>query len=140
MRGRFRWAPRTTRRTRAQALVELALILPMFLFLVMAALQLALVAVVWVSLQGIVQDTARWMAVSSTAALPTVGNCNPSGTNPNYPRPRWADGNDGKVYRNCILPPLLLSTNFVDANWVWTPACANGADCYGTGVRTSTTI
>lgn len=137
MLGRFRWARRFAPRTRAQAMVELALVLPMFLFLVMAALQLALVAVVWISLQGLTQNTTRWMAVSSIAPAPTSLSCAPSGTNALYPRPRWADGNDGKLYRNCILPPLLRQSNFDDSKWIWSPACANGTDCFATGVRTT---
>ncbi len=64
-------------RASAQALVEMALILPIFLFMVIGALQAALVAMVWIGLQGVAQDTTRWMAVSSSAALPTAGNCNP---------------------------------------------------------------
>jgi len=117
----------------AQAMVELALLLPALLLLVMGALQIALLCIVWVGLQSLVQDTARWMAVSSPVAVPTTGNCAPTGTNPNYPRPRWATGDDGTAYRNCTLPPLVLAANFT--SWNWTPACATGVDCYGTGVR-----
>jgi len=121
------------RRTRAQAMVELALILPIFLFMVMGALQLSLIAIVWIGLQGITQDTARWMASSSPAPLPTVGNCSPSGSNANWPRPRWANGNDGTGYRDCYLPPLVQSANFTA--WTWNPSCASGADCWGAGTR-----
>jgi hypothetical protein len=114
-------------------MVEFALVLPVFIFLIMGALQMALLCLVWIGLQGVVQDTARWMSISSQAPTPISGNCNPTGTNPLYPRPRWANGNDGVTYRDCNLPPPLVAANFTA--WNWTPACTSGSDCLASGVR-----
>src|SRR4051794_25591485 len=130
------WGGRRGRasRRRGQALVELALILPVLLFLVMGVLQLAALGMVWVNLQGLVQDSARWMAISSQAPSPGAAPTCTAGTT-NYPRPRWADGLDGINYRNCNVSGLLVPANFV--SWTWTPACANGTDCAAAGLRTS---
>jgi hypothetical protein len=113
-----RWWQRRNRR--GQALVEFALVAPLMVFLVMAALQVAMVSMIHITLQGLAQDTARYMAISSAAS-------------PNYPRPRWADGDDGISYCNTSMPSLLQAARFTQ--WEWTPACAAGVDCISTGVR-----
>ncbi len=123
---------RAPRRRRGQALVELALVLPIMLFLVMGILQIAALGIVWISLQNIAQDTARWMAVSSTAPAPgPAPACAPTTTN--YPRPRWANGNDGVNYRNCNKAPILLESNFTA--WTWDPPCSVCTDCFAAGLR-----
>lgn len=125
---------------RGQSLVEFALLLPTLLFLVMGALQIGLLCLVTMSLQGIAQDTARWYAMSSRAypndsrvQVDCAGLANTS----RWPRARWADGRDSEtiVYRNCNLPPILRPENFT--RWEWTPACGNGQDCYAAGTRTA---
>src|SRR4051794_6126746 len=134
-----RWIGRRGRgpRRRGQALVELALILPVLLFLVMGVLQVAALGMVWVNLQGLVQDTARWMAISSQAPSPGAAPTCTAGTT-NYPRPRWADGLDGVSYMNCNASGLLRGTNFSTfATLTWTPACSSGTDCAAAGLRTS---
>jgi hypothetical protein len=120
-------------RRRGQALVELALLLPVFLFLTMGVLQVAALAMVWINLQGLTQDTARWMAVSSQGPSYNA-DCTTNTTTHVYPRPRWADGDDGLNYVRCSgAPPvagafrLLQPANF--STPVWTPTCANGVDC-----------
>ncbi|HLH27229.1 MAG TPA: TadE family protein [Chloroflexota bacterium] len=120
-------------RDRGQALVELALILPILLFLTMGAIQVAALGMVWISLQGLTQDTARWMAISSQAP-PPLSNCT-DGTSL-WPRPRWADGNDGAYYMNCHASGLLRGTSFSSfATLTWSPACGNGTDCFAAGLR-----
>jgi hypothetical protein len=114
----------------AQSMVEFALVLPVFLFMVMGAIQIAMLCMVWISLQALAQDTVRWMTISSQAPPPTAACAAGTST---WPRPRWADGNDGVNYRNCNLNPLLVSGNFTA--WTWNPPCANGADCFASGVR-----
>ncbi|HEY7060348.1 MAG TPA: TadE family protein [Chloroflexota bacterium] len=134
----LRWG-RAGSRGRGQALVEMALILPMFLFLMMGILQVAALAMVWISLQGITQDMARWMAVSSpnasTGALPAYNSdCSANTTLHVYPRPRWADGDDGLNYLRCnASSPLLRGANFSAPTW--SPACTNGTDCAAAGLR-----
>jgi hypothetical protein len=121
-------------RRHGQALVELALILPVLLFLVMGVLQIAALAMVWINLQGLVQDSARWMAISSQSPPPGAApSCTPGTTT--YPRPRWADGDDGVNYRNCNVSGLLVPANFT--SWAWSPACDSGVDCAANGLRTS---
>ena len=124
---------RYANRSRAQALVETAFILPVFLFMIMCALQLALFCMVWVSLQGLAQDTARWMSISSQAPTPNADCSMPSGANPLWPRPRWANGTDGWNYIKCSLPPLIKDTNLSAP--VWSPACGSGVDCFASGAR-----
>jgi hypothetical protein len=122
-------------RRRGQALVELAIMLPIFLFLMMGIIQVGALAMVWIALQGVAQDNARWLAVSSQARPPTAA-CNWTTQNSNYPRPRWADGdytNYSINYRNCTLPPILLANNFTA--WTWNPACNPGADCVAQNIR-----
>ncbi len=135
-------------RRRGQALVELALMLPVFLFLMMGVIQLAALAMVWISLQGLTQDTARWMAVSSQAAPYTSTTpCATDNTRINYPRPRWANGPSpggptdfetySRNYMDCNLPPILRSANFVSRTW--SPACTGTTDCYTSGIRSANT-
>jgi hypothetical protein len=123
-------------RRRGQALVELAIMLPFLLFLMMGIIQVGALAMVWIALQGVAQDSARWMAVSSQARPPTAA-CNWTTQNSNYPRPRWADGDYAAYsvnYRDCNLPPILIAGNFT--NWQWTPACSgNGTDCVAQNLR-----
>jgi Flp pilus assembly protein TadG len=116
LRARLPWS----KHRRAQAIVEFALITPVMVLLIMAALQVGLICMVWINLQGIAQDSARYMAVSSTAA-------------PTYPRPRWADGDDGVTYRNSNLPTGMTAARF--SSWQWNPACGSGVDCVAAGVR-----
>jgi hypothetical protein len=125
---------RGEQRRRGQALVELALILPVLLFMVMGVLQVAALAMVWINLQGLTQDSVRWMAISSLSPSPGAAPTCTAGTT-NYPRPRWADGLDGINYRNCNVSGLLRSANFT--SWTWSPACSNGTDCAASGLRTS---
>lgn len=122
-------------RQQAQAMVEMAFVLPVMIFLVMGALQFAYLSMIYVSVLGLMQDTARWMAISSTAAMPVSGNCFPTGTNTLYPRPHWANGDQGTVYRDCKLGTggLLSSANFT--SWSWSPACSTGSDCLALGTR-----
>jgi hypothetical protein len=123
-------------RRRGQSLVELALILPILLFLIMGVLQVAALGMVWINMQGLVQDSARRMAISSQAP-PLLTDCtnDPDPTHNRYPRPRWADGDDGIIYRNCTVSGLLIPANF--QQWTWAPACNNGVDCAANGLRTS---
>jgi hypothetical protein len=124
------------RRRRGQALVEMALMLPLLLFLMMGILQFAALTMVWINLQGVAQDTVRWMAISSQApgytAYPTCG----TGTTP-YPRPRWADADSGVNYRDCTLAAngLLRRGSSFYPTWTWTPACVG--DCVASGARQS---
>jgi Flp pilus assembly protein TadG len=115
-----------------QAFVEFALIFPVFVLLVMGALQIALLCMVTVSLQGLAQDTARWMAISSQADRPAA-DCTLTTNSSNWPRPRWANGDDGSNYVKCTAPPILRAANF--STPVWSPACGNGSDCFATGAR-----
>ncbi len=135
MHGRFSLRARrgVPRRVGAQSMVEFALVLPAMMLLTMGALQMALICIVWIGLQGLTQDTARWMAVSSQAGPPD-SSCNAT-TSTVWPRPRWSIGDDGTAYRNCNLPPLLTSANFT--TWSWSPACSNGTDCWANGSRRS---
>ncbi|MBX5491301.1 MAG: pilus assembly protein [Chloroflexi bacterium] len=121
-----------------QSLVEFALIVPTLLFLVMGALQIALLCLVTMSLQGLAQDTARWYAISSRADSPgPAPNCASLAGTSRWPRARWADGRDSETrnYRDCNLPPILDRSRFT--RWEWRPACADGQDCYASGVRTA---
>ena len=129
----MRCVGRGRRARRGQAIVELAIILPLFLFLMMGILQVAALAMVWITLQGLTQDMTRWMAISSQGASYNA-DCSPNTTQHVWPRPRWADGDDGLNYLKCnASSPLLVPANF--STPTWTPACANTADCVANGSR-----
>jgi hypothetical protein len=120
--GHWPFVRRRKPRTRGQAMVEFALVAPIMVLLIMGALQVALISMVWISLQGLAQDSARWMAISSPSDA-------------TYPRPRWADGQDGVAYRNASLPPAMTAARFTA--WSWNPPCASGVDCITSGARRS---
>jgi hypothetical protein len=128
------------RRAEGQSLVEFALLLPTLLFLVLGALQIGLLCLVTMSLQKVAQDTARWYSMSSQA-YPVDSrvqvNCPGLAQTSAWPRARWADGRDSqsRIYRDCNLPPILRPENFTQ--WQWSPACADGQDCYAAGLRTA---
>lgn len=61
--------PRTAlpRRSQSQALVEFAVVLPIFVLFVFATIQLSLVFVAYYSETRMARETARWLAVHPTA-------------------------------------------------------------------------
>ncbi len=122
-----------TGRGPGQAMVEFALILPVFILMVMGVLQIALLCMVWFSLQGLAEDTVRWMSISSPSNLPAA-NCALTVAS-NWPRPHWADGLDGGAnYMKCTARGTMLDPNRIQSA-VWNPACAPGADCYAAADR-----
>jgi Flp pilus assembly protein TadG len=57
----------TPRRENGQALVELALVLPLFMLFVFVTIQLSLVFVAYYSETRMARETARWLAINSSS-------------------------------------------------------------------------
>ena len=62
-RARASWRPGLARRTRGQALVAMALLMPVLLFFGLACIQFAIIFKTYIDVQNVTRDAARWVSV-----------------------------------------------------------------------------
>ena len=110
-RGKTR-AERRTDRERGQALVEFALILPLFLMIVVGVIQFGVGLNYWLNMQRIANEGARWAVVNAYPGCPRSGpeTVCPS-PDPAYPDLLHYNLAQSKISKGEVIEPYICFTS-----------------------------